>query len=127
MLALLVSLMVVVALVNAAWAPIEARKVRDGRNIRSFFYLSPTKGNLDLPHDAFRAKYLSALKRHGWPLIVIGALQLAFAAVIFGGRGDGLGSLAFGFYFFLTGLTSVRCRRIIDSAADRPAVPAGSI
>jgi hypothetical protein len=124
---LFMSLTVVVALVNVVWAPIEARKVRNGRNIRSFFYLSPTRGNLDLPHDAFRAKYGRALKRTGWPLIVIGALQLTLAAVILRGHADGFGALACGFYFLLTGLTSVRCRRIIDSAAGRPAVPAGSI
>jgi hypothetical protein len=109
------ALLILATLTTVVFGPIEARKVRDGRNVRSVFWLSHTKTVLDLPHEEFVAKYRRALRRMGWPNVVLGALMLTATAALVGLKADAAMPLVWGSFSLLTGLTSVRCRRIVDS------------
>jgi hypothetical protein len=115
----LLSLVALATLTNVVLAPIEARTVREGRNVRSFFYILPTRKNLDRPHEEFVAIYRRALKSMGWPWVVIGVIQLTLLAtfILFGWTAVAAWALVIGCFFLLTGLTSVRCRRILDFPA----------
>ena len=106
------SLLVLATLTNVVLAPIEARKIRDGRNVRSFLYLWPSRRNLDLPHEEFLARYRRGLKLTGWPWVVIGVFMLTVTLVLFAWSEPW--PSVWGCFFLLTGLTSVRCRRILD-------------
>jgi hypothetical protein len=72
---------------------------------------------LHIPHDEFLAAYRRAPKSMGWPLDVIGAIMLTVASVLLGSDPDAAWPLALGCFYLLTGLTAVRCRRIVDVSA----------
>jgi hypothetical protein len=116
------SILILFTLAYIILAPLEARRVRDGRIGRTIV-LGLSKKNLTLDHEQFLTRYRRQLGRTGWICVVIGVviLTVVFVCTLAWKADSSPWAFAEGGFFFLTGLVSVWCRRILSSVGPNTA------
>lgn len=109
------SILVLLTLAYIIFAPVEARRVRDGRIGRTMV-LGLSKKNLTLAHEQFVAAYRRQLGRTGWIYVVVGVVMLTVVFVCsLASKSDAPPwAFAVGGFFLLTGLVSVWSRRTLS-------------
>lgn len=119
--AVMTSILILLTIAYAVVAPVEARKVRDGRIGRTIV-LGPSRSNLTLSHEQFLARYRRQLARTGCIYVAIGGVMSA-TVIMYSLASTSTArpwTLASGPVFLLTGLVSVWCRRYCAPSRGQP-------